>query len=273
MKQSPVPSPQSLATWHRLRREGNIIVTMRVCRRKWILLFALLALSQPVPTWSDNDLALYYVEQPPLFHLSEGGKVVGVLADIINAALESAQVRFHWEQVPAARILATIKNDKIAVCSPGKYWTVERQQFANYSAPMFVDPPVIAVVHEDALPLMRASITETLDGPVTLLLKDGWVYGAYLDGLINKLPGPQKTNTTADPLFLVKMVQARRAQMTLLSIFEAEYFIRQERINKVKIVQFVDIPRGEKRYLLCSKSVDAKTLVKINAALERQGRR
>lgn len=241
------------------------MLSMRIWH--WLPLWLVLSL----PAYCD-ELTLYYAEQPPLLHLNEQGKVVGLLAERTTAALQAAQVRFHWEQVPAARILDTIKADKIAVCTPGKYWSAERQQFATYSAPMFVDPPVIAVVHADALPLMHASIAETLDGPVTLLLKNGWVYGPYLDALIGKLPAPKKSYTSGDPPFLVKMVESGRVQMTLLSIFEAEYFIQQQRIGNVKIVHFTDIPGGQKRYLLCSKSVAARSMARINAALERQAR-
>lgn len=57
-----------------------------------------------------------------------------MLADIVNAVLERAQIPFHWVQMPPARIFYKIKTNEIQVCAPGKYWTAERQQYANYEA-------------------------------------------------------------------------------------------------------------------------------------------
>ena len=68
---------------------------------------------------------------------------------------------------------------------------------------------------------------------------------------------------------MLKMLQHNRIDYFFISHEEADSLIESSGIpkNNFKYIAFSDMPKGEKRYLLCSKKVGDDIIEKLNSAI------
>jgi hypothetical protein len=69
---------------------------------------------------------------------------------------------------------------------------------------------------------------------------------------------------------MIRLIKLGRAQITFIPIEEAEYYIDKMGYarNDFNIIRFADMPPGEKRYIMCSKSIENEVMERLDAAIK-----
>ncbi|WP_228895642.1 substrate-binding periplasmic protein [Pseudoduganella aquatica] len=231
---------------------------------------ALLAVSSaPPPCNAAPALTLQIVQRAPYLMVGPGKQMSGISVAPTVAAFRHAGIDVAWEEVPALRQLQRLRANQEKVCSVGWYKTPERERYAKFSDPVSQDSPWAAFAFRGYTPPPSASVRAIFSDPGTkILLKQGFVYGDYLDQAISTMTA-QRMDTNGDMHQLFKMIAAGRADISFAPLEEIRYHLDQGSISRasIRIIEFPEMPAGYPRRLMCSKRVDDDLLRRFNAAL------
>ncbi len=218
----------------------------------------------------ESPLTVHYHDRRP-YYVSMGNEVHGLVADPIALILKAARIDFHWVNTPAKRQLNIIKKNESVTCAAGWFWTSEREKFGKYTLPVFQDSPFVAVARVDnSLLLDNESLDRVFrESRLRLLVKSGYSYGKYIDEKI-RIHNPWQVVTTADNKSMLEMVQTHRADYCFMTKDEAHDLLIFAGMNKTdfKVINFNEIPEGNKRYLICSKKISDSDIDKLNGAIQ-----
>lgn len=222
----------------------------------------------PFAAAAQDSIDLYYNERPPYAVTGADGEVHGLTATPAARALQAAGVGFRWVQLPSSRQLAAIRDSRRPECGIGWFRNAEREGFARFSRPLYQDRPTVALAHAGFMPRgpRLADVLESRE--VVVLVKDTFSYGPYVDGLLVQHK-PTTITTTVENAQMVQMVARHRVDFMFAAEEEAAVLLQQagNDAKSLKIVRFTDVPPGEKRYLMCSRSVSPELIERVNAAL------
>lgn len=235
--------------------------------RAAIVLASCLLLGGP-GTARAQTLTLHYQERPPYSETRADGSVQGLVADPAAAALQRAGIAFQWSLTPSQRQLALVQSGRGLQCGVGWFRTAERATLGRYSAPLYQDRPLAALLRSGAVDSATPRASALLADPaLRLLVKDGYSYGPRLDGLIaGAARAPLRT--MVEPLQMSLMLRSGRADWMIVAPEEAEVLQRSGLI----LMPLADAPEGPTRHLYCSADVPAEWLARIDAALAAQRR-
>ncbi|WP_161631539.1 substrate-binding periplasmic protein [Rhodoferax saidenbachensis] len=215
-------------------------------------------------------VTMQYYERKPFHYTSETGKVVGLVVAPTEQAFAKIGIPVKWQLVPANRILDTLKRDESPLCSPGWYKNPERMEYAQFSEPIYRDKPLVGLGNADFPVKQGITAKELFARPETrLLIKQNFSQGAYMDKIIAGMPTAQVQAVPVDVTNLVQMIHARRADLIVTTQEEVEIYVEQAalKLKDFRVLVFPDVPAVEKRYILCSKSVPASLMAKLNKAI------
>ena len=85
--------------------------------------------------------------------------------------------------------------------------------------------------------------------------------------IIEHLPRLEKVNIGNDTKKMHKMIVGDRFDYLFAVAEEAKYIVAKEHAKALVSVEIADAPRGNMRYLLCSKGLDSALMPSINAAI------
>jgi polar amino acid transport system substrate-binding protein len=230
-------------------------------------IFSLLLL--PTLARAEPPLKLQIVELPPYMIVNSPTSIGGLVVDPTFAALKKAGIDFEWEVIPAVRQLLRIKNNQERICSVGWYKTPTRELFAKFSRPIVADSGYAAFANNNYKPREGIPIDEVLnDSKITVLIKNGFVYGEYLDAKFIDMKARSEAVYVDMPL-IFKMIEAGRGQITFAPLAEIRYYQELGVVDKDRfhVIAFKEIPTGFNRYLMCSLKVEDELINKFNAAL------
>ena len=228
--------------------------------------------SEPLPaiTPVDDAIVVYYHERRP-YYVTTPNQVHGLIADRVNWVFKDAGVPFVWRKTPAKRQLEIIRNNEKRVCAVGWFKTPERDAYGNFTLPIYMDKPTMAIARADNDQICSGDpLARTLSNRrLRLLRKDGYSYGRFIDDGIQEY-APREIVTTAENLSMVKMIHTHRADYFFISKEEAEDLILSSDLPRkdFKVVRFSDMPQGNKRYLICSRKIEEMTLLRLNRAIK-----
>jgi len=218
------------------------------------------------------ELTVFYYERMP-FYGDRDGKPAGLLIDISRLILDQAGIKYHLVNVPVIRFFESLKKPGNS-CLIGALKTKEREVIYAYSDDyIYRDHPFRIIVNKGkrkALP-ERPSIKQVLESELRLGVSDGYVYGDWLDRkIIEHQPKLQKINIGNDSEKMHKMIIGGRFDYMFAVAEEARHIVAEDRehSDNLTIVEIADAPRGNMRYLLCSKEIDSAIMQKINAAIK-----
>jgi len=215
-------------------------------------------------------LTLHYHQRAP-YYFAEGSRVAGLVAGLVDAALTSAGVPFRWEQTPPKRQLEILKADKGLHCAVGWFYTPQRATFAAFSIPVYQDRPLVAAFRKADADKIRYDSVEALlaDRSLTLLVRDGYSYGQFLDEMIEHHAPPQVL-AGVDTDAMLRMIVAGRADYMFLTPEELSAVALAGSLFREALAseEFADMPAGNTRYLLFNRSADYATVARVNAAIE-----
>jgi uncharacterized protein (TIGR02285 family) len=237
------------------------------------ILLCLALIAAGVRAFGQDNLTvnLLYNERPPYHYTDENGKVVGLLADIANKVFAVEGIPYRWKLTPVNRIMKVLSDNSGVDCAVGWYKTPEREEFAAYTLPIYVELPTVGVARSDTAIPERIAARELLSRPdIRLLLKQGLNYGDYLTVLIDKMPAGQVQRISDEMPILLKMLVARRANLTVLTSEELSTVIKQAGFTEsdFKIIRFPDLKKGMSRHIMCSRNVPPEILKKLDAAIK-----
>ncbi len=240
---------------------------MRSCA-KWIVAASLSLISLAIYA---QRLDVYYFPRPPLYTTNADGTAGGFLNGIAALVLDEAKIPYRLVEIPSARVELSIKNGDYAA-GLGWFKNPEREKWAKFSAPIYRDLPLVAVVNRaKAGPFgAEARIDRLLGTGLTLGTIRGFSYGSFADEAIERLhPGIE--SIVGPQASLILMVARGRADLLLLGMEEAGYLMEhdQNMAAALKIVRILDAPAGSFRYFMFSKAVDSSVIERIDAAIER----
>lgn len=219
-------------------------------------------------------IVLLYSERPPYNSRTPDGKLSGIVGTPVTQAFAKAGLRFELHEASLQRQLEALKRNTPRVCVSGLYKTAEREQFARYTKPVSQDQAMVGLANTSFAPTTsNGTATLTVHGlltnpEVTVLLRDAVNYGPFLEGEFATMKARRAT-TDGQFAQMVKMIYAGRAQLTFFPLEEAQYYAKVAGYSaqQFKLLSFADMPAGEKRYILCSRQVEAAVVEKLNAGL------
>ena len=90
-----------------------------------------------------------------------------------------------------------------------------------------------------------------------------------MDKLLTDVPKMRIQRVTVEVPTMVKMLKANRADLIITTEEESRIFILRAGYAEkdFRILKFPDVPVIENRYILCSKSVSASTMKRLNEAI------
>ncbi len=106
------------------------------------------------------------------------------------------------------------------------------------------------------------------DQSVILLVKGGYSYGPFLDKLIESYD-PNRSTVTVENYQMIKMIYLRRGDYFFIAEEEATSLIQSAgfQLEDFKLIHFSEMPRGNKRYIMCSRQVHDSIIQRLNQHL------
>ncbi len=234
--------------------------------------FLILAACIPFAHAAANaSLPIYFFVRAPYAEPDMKGVVRGLTADPVRRAAQLTRVSVYWTPMPAAAQLEAMRTDAIPACALGWFRTTEREQFARFSSVIYQDSPSVGLARGDH-PTLGAPMTvqDALANPsLLLLMKRGFSYGSYVDGLIESLK-PHRHQTVHDNKGMLQMISGKRADYMFIAPEEAEHLFATTSFKKedFRIIHFTDMPQGNARHLMCTKSTPDSVLQRLNLGLQ-----
>lgn len=216
-------------------------------------------------------VTLHYLDRPPYMVASASG-LSGITGQPAFMAFKKAGIAFELRKTPFARQLRTVEKDTGQDCMIGLFKRPEREIFAKFTKPIYRDqPPVILTETANTGRIESVRSIEGLfsDPGLTRLAKLGYSYGVALDGLIEKYQ--PKTNTTTDEnLLMLKALKLRIADYMVIAPEEIADAISAAGFSEqdFRSVRLKNMPAGDYRHIMCSKSVPDEVIRKLNAAID-----
>jgi hypothetical protein len=222
----------------------------------------------PADTGSDV-ITLHYHERVPYMETTDTG-VSGLTATPATIAFEQSGVAFQWALTPTNRQLEIAQANTGRDCFLGWFKNPDRELFARFTLPLYQDRPMaaLALATNENVGSGRTVEESLTDATITLLVKDGYSYGTFLDGKIAEY-NPIRETTTVENIDMLEMLHAERADYFFIAPEEAEALIAASTFpaEDFKLIEFSDMPPGNYRYIMCSFQVEEAEIEQLNAAI------
>jgi ABC-type amino acid transport substrate-binding protein len=221
------------------------------------------------PTPADSIITVHYNERPPYLVTTDTG-VSGLTGDPVTIAFEKGGVPFRWEQTPTKRQMYILQQNTGQDCVIAWFKNAERESFARFTLPVYRDKPQIALARADNENITANGTVGAFFGnpQLTLLVKDGYSYGDFLDQKIAAYQ-PNRLVTTNENSGMLKMIHAGHADYMLVAPEEADGLIKTSEFyaQDFREIHFSDLLLGEERYILCSMQVKPAVIEQLNEAI------
>jgi polar amino acid transport system substrate-binding protein len=238
-------------------------------KRLLVLLGGLILFACP-QAGNAEPLDIFYFEYPPYYHQLENQEASGLIVDLARRVFAAAQVEPTFSFVPAKRILHELQSGRPAA-SLGWFKTPEREEFAFFSLPIYVNRPVgVFFLRENEEKFRPFSTLEGVlsSGQFVLGRVQGFSEGPQLDAMLEKYKD-KTVQVAADSVRLLGMIEARRCDFMLVAPEEADVLLEAAQAPKEKFMlqAMSDIPHGNLRYIMYSKAVPQALIRSIDEAI------
>ena len=221
-----------------------------------------------------GELTLHYFERFPYMYQPEAeDEVSGLTASRAARLFQAADIPFHWQDTPPKRQLYLLEKDEGRDCLLGWFKNSEREELGAFTLPIYQDQPYVALTRADNDRLVSGRvISQTLSSRDLILLeREGFSYGQFLDTQLAEYE-PNYITTTVGLVDMLRMVVAGRADYFFIAPEEAQGLFELGPFSSedFKLVNFTDMPSGEKRYIWCSFSVEDSILDRLDNAIRQE---
>lgn len=221
------------------------------------------------PTHGSSPIILAYHERPPYYTTDDAHSLTGLLGKPALAAFRHSGLDFTVQHMPSSRQLNSIRSNTERICAVGWFKTPERERYARFTKPLYQDLPTSVLTRADIdFPQTQPTLQQLLAlTDLTLLLKSGYSYGQYIDqGLQHSTPNIITTTGSTDRM--LEMIATGRADYFFLAAEEAEAAIAASNSPEAyRVLTLIDIPQGNRRYIICSRQVAPHEISRLNQAI------
>lgn len=216
-----------------------------------------------------QDITLHYFARPPYVTEHEG-RLSGLTGAPVVQALHNAGIRFAMQATPPSRFLALMQRGEGPDCGIGWFRNAEREALGKFSKPIYQDEAMIVVTYAGHATLRSGTSLEALLGNADwlFLAKQAFSYGRTTDALIAQLQ-PRRELVAAENTNMLRMLHAHRADYMLMAPEELTGAVAAAGLTLADfaVVRPNNMPKGEMRYLWCSKAVPDAVMGRINAEI------
>lgn len=235
-------------------------------------LFFILA-SRGIAFGQPSQLQVLYIDYPPYYTNTTDGKPSGLIVDIARRVFARAGVEASFACLPSKRVILAMQ-EGAAVASLGWFKTTEREKFAQFSHPVYVNQPVEVVMLRSVASKFApfASLKDLVASrQFTIGRIDGHSEGTYLDQLLANYT-EQTVWVTEEKVRLIRMLKNRRFDFTLLPPEEVEVLVEAAGLtmNEFARQTMADIPLGNARHIMYSRTIDPALITRIDAAIAKE---
>ncbi|WP_432735760.1 substrate-binding periplasmic protein [Maridesulfovibrio sp. FT414] len=216
-----------------------------------------------------ETLEIGYIEYPPYYY-TQNGRPEGFLLHLTEAIMRNSGIEARYTSMPSKRVLHKIKTGG-NVASIGWFKTEERERFASFSIPIYENRPIGIIFRKEDEPKFAnfhslKDLMEKTDLKIATI--SGHSEGIYVDKILNTYPN-HVYYVSGKQEQLVKMLKNGRQDFCLLAPEEISMIIERCGYSEDDFMfrTLTDIPAGNKRYLIFSKTVAPETVAKINTAI------
>ena len=218
----------------------------------------------------EADLHVVYLERPP-YYWTDNGTPRGFLLELTQRIFALAGVSADYTPHPPNRILDEVRNDSLHICSIGWFRTPERETFASFSLPIYRDRPMVLLTTvENAERVSRHRTLREVFSDSSLIMAQmaSFSYGEAIDRLQRETLVRNLTVTTSQKV-LPRLILQGRASYMLVAPEEISVLLRSAEVDPARFasVSVEDIPAGNLRYLMFSRSVSGSIRDRINSAI------
>lgn len=243
-----------------------------VLRFVWITIATLLLLGAwPASLPAGEDpLQLLVFDRPPYYVLEKGQPASGFLLNMAREIFTQAGIPFVTREMPPGRILAMFEVRGIRACGVGWLRTPERETYARFSLPLYVDPPLgVVMPPEKARAVGPApTLASLLMAGLAWGLRRDFSYGQSADDAFRDHPG-QNIRLFGDTRTMLRLIAMHRLDAVLLSPEELSVHLAEEPelVEAIRFLPIADAPPGFSRHIMCDLSVPASLMDRIDAAI------
>lgn len=221
---------------------------------------------------ADTNINIMYHERPPYMVFDSQEMVSGLVGFPIHKAFESTGIPHTWTNIPPKRQLKYIQANKERVCGVGWFKNLEREAYARFTSPVYKDTVIAGFALANNTKLSEASDLKKVfqDKSLTLLVKQGYSYGEYIDDMIQQY-NPKRYAVGVDNLKILKMLNHGRVDYLFATIEEVyELTIGNDlKMSDYKVIYFSDVTERNYRYLMCSKLVKEDEISRLNRWIDK----
>ncbi|XGC79573.1 substrate-binding periplasmic protein [Bdellovibrio bacteriovorus] len=231
-----------------------------------LILISMLFCENSYSKQSTEEITLHYYDRPP-FMFEKKHIPAGLTADLVLQIFKEADIPYHLKKTPARRQLRILKENQGADCSLGFKRSQEREQFAQFTLPIYLDGPWV-LISSPRLNLSPNIATVFGNKNLLVLLFSRFTYGHRIEEMLMKY-SPKTLTIDGEVSRLYEMVKNGRADIAIVTKEEAEY---QDKAHpgSFRIYNYPEFgPHGESRYIVCSKKVSKSTMMKLNSTIQR----
>lgn len=216
------------------------------------------------------DLHVVYLERPP-YYWTDNGRPKGFLLDLTRRVFDRAGVSAVYASHPSSRILEELRDNRLALCSIGWFRTSEREAFATFSLPIYRDRPMVILTTVDTAARIRrhGSLRDVFaDSDLIMAQVAGFSYGEAIDRLQREMLVRNLTVSSSQKV-LPRLILQGRAGYMLVAPEEVPVLLESAGVDPGRFASLTmeDIPVGNLRHLMFSRSVPDDVLGRINAAI------
>jgi hypothetical protein len=164
--------------------------------------------------------------------------------------------------------LEEIREDNRAVCAAGWFKTEEREEYARFTIPVYQDQPLVVVGRSDNRRLRASTFEDLILQPkLKMLARIDFSFGAEVDGMIEDSGLTVRLAAAGAKENLERIVRGY-ADFVLISPEELSVTLDQVYgSTQLAKITFPDIPFGNTRHIICSRSVSEEQIRLLDEAI------
>lgn len=218
---------------------------------------------------ASGPVTVSWREKPPYYY-TEDGVEKGFMLAYGKEVFAAAGIDARFVREPQKRIWTNFEMRKPNYCSISWYRLPEREAIAQFSIPVYTDPPHTILVSPASAAKVQAHPTLAsllADPELTLGVVDGVSYGADLDERIARAAN-QTMRRTVPTTNMILMLAANRFNYMLADRNDWGH-MRAHYKEMASVIQYdaPDLPGGLRRYFLCSRAMPPSIIERLNQAI------
>ena len=232
------------------------------------LLLAGIVTLLPCVSASEEPIPVLIFDRPPYYERQAGGNFVGLVGAPIGQAFERAGIPFVWTDALLHTQLEEIVADDRAVCAAGWFKTEEREEYARFTIPVYQDQALVVVGRSDNHRLWASTFEDLIVQPkLKMLARIDFSFGAKIDGMIEDSGLTVRLSAAGAKENLERIV---RGYADFLLISPEELSVTLDQVfdsTQLAKISFPDIPFGNTRHIICSRSVSEDQIKLLDKAI------